>query len=40
MATSATVTGVQLADSKLFRQSCYVDGAWVNARGGSDDQRR
>jgi succinate-semialdehyde dehydrogenase/glutarate-semialdehyde dehydrogenase len=35
MATSATVTGVQLADSKLFRQSCYVDGAWVNARGGA-----
>ena len=35
MATSATVTGVQLADSKLFRQSCYVDGAWVNARGGT-----
>ena len=35
MATSATVTGVQLADSKLFRQSCYVDGQWVNARGGA-----
>ena len=35
MATSATVTGVQLSDSKLFRQSCYVDGAWVNARGGA-----
>ena len=35
MATSATVTGIQLADSKLFRQSCYVDGQWVNARGGA-----
>lgn len=35
MASSATVTGVQLTDSKLFRQSCYVDGAWVNARGGA-----
>jgi succinate-semialdehyde dehydrogenase/glutarate-semialdehyde dehydrogenase len=35
MAAPATVTGVQLTDSKLFRQSCYVDGAWVNARGGA-----
>src|SRR5688572_32128011 len=35
MSSSATVTGVQLTDSKLFRQSCYVDGAWVNARGGA-----
>jgi succinate-semialdehyde dehydrogenase / glutarate-semialdehyde dehydrogenase len=35
MASSATVTGVQLTDSQLFRQSCYVDGAWVNARGGA-----
>ena len=35
MAASATVTGVHLTDSKLFRQSCYVDGAWVNARGGA-----
>jgi succinate-semialdehyde dehydrogenase/glutarate-semialdehyde dehydrogenase len=32
---SSTMTGVALADSKLFRQSCYVDGAWVNARGGA-----
>jgi len=35
MPTSVTPTGVQLTDSKLFRQSCYVDGAWVNARGGA-----
>ena len=36
MATStATTTGVTLSDPKLFRQSCYVDGAWVNARGGA-----
>ena len=35
MAAPATVTGVQLTDQKLFRQSCYVDGAWVNARGGA-----
>jgi succinate-semialdehyde dehydrogenase/glutarate-semialdehyde dehydrogenase len=32
---SSTMTGVALADPKLFRQSCYVDGAWVNARGGA-----
>src|SRR5688500_15664528 len=35
MSSSATVAGVQLTDSNLFRQSCYVDGAWVNARGGA-----
>jgi succinate-semialdehyde dehydrogenase / glutarate-semialdehyde dehydrogenase len=35
MTAPATITGVQLTDSKLFRQSCYVDGAWVNARGGA-----
>ena len=29
------MTGVALTDSTLFRQSCYVDGAWVNARGGA-----
>jgi succinate-semialdehyde dehydrogenase/glutarate-semialdehyde dehydrogenase len=33
MAT-ATATGVTLTDSKLFRQSCYIDGAWVNAKSG------
>jgi succinate-semialdehyde dehydrogenase/glutarate-semialdehyde dehydrogenase len=33
--TSTTVpTGVTLTDAKLFRQSCYVDGAWVNAQSG------
>jgi len=32
---STTLTGVTLSDPKLFRQSCYVDGAWVNARGGA-----
>ena len=35
MASSATVTGVQLTDSTLFRQSCYVDGGWVNAKSGA-----
>jgi succinate-semialdehyde dehydrogenase/glutarate-semialdehyde dehydrogenase len=27
--------GVALKDSKLFRQACYVDGAWVSARSGT-----
>jgi succinate-semialdehyde dehydrogenase / glutarate-semialdehyde dehydrogenase len=36
MATPSIVpTGVSLKDSKLFRQSCYVDGAWVNARSSA-----
>src|SRR5947207_11741195 len=26
--------GVTLTDTTLFRQSCYVDGAWVGARSG------
>ena len=26
---------ITLADSKLFRQQCYVDGAWVAARDGA-----
>ncbi len=25
---------MQLQDSKLFRQQCYIDGAWVGADGG------
>jgi succinate-semialdehyde dehydrogenase/glutarate-semialdehyde dehydrogenase len=33
--TSAVPTGVSLKDSKLFRQSNYIDGAWVNARSGA-----
>src|SRR5918993_187523 len=32
--SSSTVTGVTLSDPQLFRQSCYVDGAWVNAASG------
>ena len=36
MATpSIAPTGVSLKDSKLFRQSCYIDGAWVNARSSA-----
>jgi succinate-semialdehyde dehydrogenase/glutarate-semialdehyde dehydrogenase len=34
MATS-TATGVTLTDEKLFRQACYIDGAWVNARSNA-----
>ena len=32
--TSAVPTGVSLKDSKLFRQSNYIDGVWVNAKSG------
>ncbi len=35
MATPSIVTGVQLSDAKLFRQSCYIDGGWVNAASGA-----
>jgi succinate-semialdehyde dehydrogenase/glutarate-semialdehyde dehydrogenase len=35
MATQTTITGVTLSDPKLFRQSCYVDGAWTNAASGA-----
>jgi succinate-semialdehyde dehydrogenase/glutarate-semialdehyde dehydrogenase len=35
MTTIATPTGVTLSDSKLFRQACYVDGAWVQVRSGA-----
>ncbi|HET9272469.1 MAG TPA: NADP-dependent succinate-semialdehyde dehydrogenase [Vicinamibacterales bacterium] len=34
MATSAA-TGVTLTDEKLFRQACYIDGAWVKARSSA-----
>jgi len=34
MATS-TATGVTLTDEKLFRQACYIDGAWVRARSNA-----
>jgi succinate-semialdehyde dehydrogenase/glutarate-semialdehyde dehydrogenase len=34
MAT-ATVTGVKLSDPTLFRQACYIDGAWVTAKSGA-----
>ena len=25
---------MQLSDSKLFRQQCYVNGEWIDADGG------
>jgi succinate-semialdehyde dehydrogenase/glutarate-semialdehyde dehydrogenase len=35
---NTTTVGVQLQDSKLFRQACYVDGAWIesSAQGAID----
>jgi len=33
--TSTVPTGVTLTDAGLFRQSCYVDGAWVGARSSA-----
>src|SRR6186713_2754244 len=37
MATTSTSapTGVTLTDPKLFRQVCYIDGAWVSARSNA-----
>jgi succinate-semialdehyde dehydrogenase / glutarate-semialdehyde dehydrogenase len=34
MTTTSTFTAVPLTDARLFRQACYIDGAWVDARGG------
>ena len=31
---TALHTGVTLSDPALFRQACYIDGAWVTARSG------
>src|SRR5437016_2474954 len=28
--TTKTASGVTLQDSRLFRQACYVDGAWID----------
>ncbi|MGB7218773.1 MAG: NADP-dependent succinate-semialdehyde dehydrogenase [Vicinamibacterales bacterium] len=33
--TTSAPTGVTLSDPKLFRQACYVDGAWIGARSGA-----
>ena len=32
---STSTVGVPLQDSKLFRQACYIDGAWLDAGQGS-----
>ena len=34
MATQRSTAPVTLNDPKLFRQACYVDGAWITAAGG------
>src|ERR1044071_3792967 len=34
--TTKTFSGVSLQDPKLFRQACYIDGAWVDGRAGFD----
>src|SRR6266404_3794124 len=33
-ATSLEAIAMKLTDPKLFRQQCYIDGAWVDADGG------
>ena len=35
MATTGTPSEVSLNDAALFRQACYVNGAWVQARSGA-----
>jgi len=35
MQTTTAPTGVSLKDPKLFRQACYIDGAWVEPRPGA-----
>ena len=32
---TSTVTLVKFTDQNLFRQACYIDGAWVNARSNA-----
>jgi succinate-semialdehyde dehydrogenase/glutarate-semialdehyde dehydrogenase len=34
MTTTSSSIGVPLRDPALFRQSCYVDGAWIGAKTG------
>jgi succinate-semialdehyde dehydrogenase/glutarate-semialdehyde dehydrogenase len=33
--TTTAPTGVSLKDPKLFRQACYVNGAWIEPRDGA-----
>ena len=38
MATALKEFRIQLSDPSLFREQCYIDGAWVDADGRGDDQ--
>src|SRR6516164_6890028 len=33
--TETARTGVALKDPRLFRESCYINGAWVGSKGGA-----
>src|SRR5262249_13232203 len=33
--TTRAAAGVSLTDAKLFRQASYIDGDWIDARGGA-----
>ena len=33
--TKTATTAVELKDTRLFREACYVDGQWVQAKSGS-----
>ena len=35
MQTTTAPTTISLSDPKLFRQACYIDGAWVEPRPGA-----
>jgi succinate-semialdehyde dehydrogenase/glutarate-semialdehyde dehydrogenase len=35
MEQATTSTDIALSDGRLFRQACYIDGAWVSARSGA-----
>src|SRR5262249_57356834 len=35
--TTKTAAGPTLSDPKLFRQACYIDGGWIEARGAAID---
>ena len=34
MATALKDPRIQLSDQRLFREQCYVDGAWIDADDG------
>jgi len=37
-ATKTENVAAQLKDARLFREGCYIDGAWVKAKPGSSVQ--